>query len=289
MRSRRAPESFLVYLRLLLPSVSSTDASRVISSCQWSTAPIWYDRQSRIRRWNLKGDVVRRNRSFASFVACSLFFVFAPDVLRANTIPITNFSFEADVLAPGAFDLGNVPGWTGSPSAFFSTFHPTATQFPGGVPDGVNVAAVQLGSIFQTLSATLTANTQYTLMVGVGQRADFPLGSYLITLEAGGSVLALESSQTPSPGTFATSTISFLAAPGNPHLGQALTIRLAETGNGQVDYDFVRLDGTSTAAIPEPASATLIAAGFAALTLLRRSRQSRTLLTNIERFWKVSQ
>jgi hypothetical protein len=217
---------------------------------------------------------VQRKCSFTTFCLLS-FFVINLDVLQASTIPIANSSFEADVLPSGAFDVGNVPGWTGSTGAFFSTYHPTTGQFPGGVPDGVNVAAVQSGNIFQTLSANLTANNQYTLLVSVGQRADFPLGTYLITFEAGGSVLASESSQTPALGTFATSSISFFAAPGNLHLGQPLTIRLSETNTGQVDYDFVRLDATSTTAgVPEPATVTLIAAGFAALTLLRRTRHS---------------
>ena len=211
--------------------------------------------------------------SFATVVLFAAMPVMNVGVLQAAAIPINNFSFEADVLALGAFDPGNIPGWTGS--AFYSTYHPTAAQFPGGVPDGVNVAAVTSGDIFQTLLANLTANTMYTLLVSVGQRADgFAIGPYLVTLEAGGSVLASESAQTPAPGTFATSTINFFAAPGGPHLGQALTIRLAENG-GQADYDFVRLNATSiTTGVPEPATVTLIAAGFAALTLLRRKRHS---------------
>src|SRR5258708_5832115 len=212
--------------------------------------------------------------SFATVVLFAAMPVMNVGVLQAAAIPINISSFRAGVRALGGFGPGNVPGWTGSPSAFFSSYHPAAAQFPGGVPDGVNVAAVTDGDISQTLLANLTANTMYTLLVSVGQRTDIPLGTYLVTFEAGGSVLASESAQTPAPGTFATSTINFFAAPGGPHLGQALTIRLAENG-GQADYDFVRLNATSiTTGVPEPATGTLIAAGFAALTLLRRKRHS---------------
>ena len=53
-----------------------------------------------------------------------------------------------------------------------ATIGPTATQFPSGVPDGMNVAAVDNGaSISQTLQATLTDMTDYTLKVSAGQRA----------------------------------------------------------------------------------------------------------------------
>src|SRR5258708_32814894 len=164
--------------------------------------------------------------SFATVVLFAAIPAMNVGVLQAAAIPINNFSFEADVLALGAFDPGNVPGWTAGPGASMSTYHPTTSQFPGGVPDGVNVGAVQGGDMSQTLLANLTANTQYTLLVSVGRRADNALGIYLVTLEAGGSVLASESAQTPAAWTFYTSTISFFAAHGNAHLGQAPTIRL---------------------------------------------------------------
>jgi hypothetical protein len=192
----------------------------------------------------------------------------------ATSISVTNLSFEALSEVPDGFTLNNVPGWTGTPSNFFSTYRPTST-IPGGVPDGLNVAAVANGgSIFQVLVDTLQANTLYTLNVGIGSRNDsLSLAGYAVSLEAGGSVLASDSSQTPAPGTFATSTVTFLAASGNPHLGQALTIRLANTAlSGQAQFDFVRLDATqqqTTGAAPEPGSWMLLGMGLLGLTAIR--------------------
>src|SRR5258708_38638213 len=120
--------------------------------------------------------------SFATVVLFAAMPAMNVGVLQAAAIPVNNFSFEADVQALGAFDPGNIPGWTAGPGAFFSTYHPTTSQFPGGVPDGVNVGAVQGGDMSQTLLANLTANTQYTLLVSVGRRGGNPFGAYFITL-----------------------------------------------------------------------------------------------------------
>jgi len=91
-----------------------------------------------------------------------------------------------------------------------ATFKPSTGAEGGGefvgIPNGVNVAAIgnEIGgaNIFQALTATVSANTLYTLKVSVGARADFPFSEYTIDLEAGGTVLAADSSLDPSPGTF---------------------------------------------------------------------------------------
>src|SRR5260370_8686210 len=95
--------------------------------------------------------------SFATVVLFAAMPVMNVGVLQAAAIPINNFSFEADVLALGPFDPANIPGWTGS--AFYSTYHPTAAQFSGVMPDGVNVAAVTISDIFPTPLANLTPTT----------------------------------------------------------------------------------------------------------------------------------
>jgi hypothetical protein len=85
-------------------------------------------------------------------------------------INVSNPGFEDLVLSgpggAGNFVLDNIPSWviTSVPSQT-ATFKPGPGQFPGGVPEGVNVAAVgntTVGIISQTLSATLAANTTYT-------------------------------------------------------------------------------------------------------------------------------
>src|SRR5260370_36281436 len=143
-------------------------------------------------------------RSLATVVLFAAMPVMNVGVLQAAAITVNNFSFEADVQALGAFDPGNVPGWTAGPGASMSTYHPTTSQFPGGVPDGVNVGAVQGGDMFQSLLANLTANNQYTLLVSVGRRADKALGTHLITPWGRGSRLASETSPTTPARTTAT-------------------------------------------------------------------------------------
>src|SRR5260370_12529747 len=156
-------------------------------------------------------------RSLATVVLFAAMPVMNVGVLQAAAITVNNFSFEADVQALGAFDPGNVPGWTAGPGVSMSTYHPTTSQFPGGVPDGVNVGAVQGGDMSQTLLANLTANTQYTLLVSVGRRADIALGTHLDTFEAGGGGLASESSPTPPSGSLLPSPISLFSQPANTH------------------------------------------------------------------------
>jgi hypothetical protein len=115
-----------------------------------------------------------------------------------SPILITNPSFEAVALTHGSTSH-SIAGWTQSGNS--STFHPTPAQFPSGVPDGFNVAAVDKGaSISQILRDTLTANAAYTLLLSVGQLADLSLTGYLISRKAGGNLLTSDSSPLPAPG-----------------------------------------------------------------------------------------
>jgi hypothetical protein len=90
----------------------------------------------------------------------------------------------------------------------------------------------------------LTALTQYTLVVYVGQRADYPLSGYLISLDAEGHVLTSASSPVPGAGTFSPVTVSFLSGASNPDLGGTLSIVLAATGYAQAEFDAISLDAS---------------------------------------------
>lgn len=197
---------------------------------------------------------------------------------HATSITVANYSFEQVSVAYGSYSANNIPGWNFT--GFVSTYHPTTTEITGGAQDGLNVAAVGAGfSIFQTLSATLTADTNYSLQVAVGERTDIVSPGYLVSLYAGGNLLASESSHTLISGSFITSTVSYYASVVDPNLGQALTIRLSVGGiSNQTEFDNVRLDATP-AATPEPA--TFWAAGLFALllpVLAAKQRHSRTEL-----------
>ena len=106
-------------------------------------------------------------------VVCLLF------VSPSSAVPITvlNPSFEAPLALtfpePIAGDFGlTIVDWSVTSGG---TWEPTAVPYPSGPPDGTRVAYVNGPGHFmeQTLTATLQANTTYTLETYVGNRADF--------------------------------------------------------------------------------------------------------------------
>ncbi len=215
----------------------------------------------------------------AGATTTTLIALFTAGISSAASIPVTNAGFEGLSLSyPSDYTLDNIPGW--SHQGLCSTFWPTITQggdFPQGIPEGLQVAAVSGGaSISQTLTTVLAADTQYTLLVGIGNRAGFYSGGYTVSLSAGGTVLATDSSQTPGAGLFATSTISYHSPSTGAAIGSALAITLYATGPGeQAEFDDVRLfTGTSGAATPEPGTWVLLAAGAGGLVpwLYRKRR-----------------
>jgi hypothetical protein len=118
-------------------------------------------------------------------------------VASATSIPIANPGFEADVLACAGgftcFDFGVVPGWGGGSGTTFKPSVGAGGEYPGGVPEGVNVLATGDPSTFAEISQDLgiapTPNTTYTLRVNVGQRTDAPLTAYFVQLLVGTTVV----------------------------------------------------------------------------------------------------
>lgn len=98
--------------------------------------------------------------------------------------------------------------------------------------------------------------------VHISSRRGDPRGTsykgYSIALAAGGVDIASDvNGYLPADGTFQTSTVSYLALPGDSSLGQQLSITLGSTtlGGQETDFDNVRL---TAASIPEPSSVTLL-------------------------------
>jgi hypothetical protein len=205
----------------------------------------------------------------------------------ATSITVNNPSFEALVLpcagGPSCFSaIGDIPDLVTSGRT--STFKPS-TGLGGeftSIPNGVNVAAISdqggPGSIFQALTATVQANTLYTLDVSVGARADFPFSQYTVALEAGGTVLTSDSSLNPAAGSFLPDTVTFSSGPAPPTLGQQLDIAISATGPSvlgaaaQADFDEVLLDA-SPSTVPEPGTLLLLTTSCIGLLAYRCFRR----------------
>lgn len=179
---------------------------------------------------------------------------------QGQSIPIVNAGFDSLLLdcAPGppCFEAGVIPGWTLT-GAGNSTFKPSTGSggiFPGGVPGGLNVAAVNCsgcagGSIAQDLGFAPLPNTTYTLTAYVGQRADAPFGTYAVGLLVGTTSVASDTSLKPAPGTFALDTVTYNSG-SSPPAGD-LIVRLSAGGGGQAEFAQVALMATAVAPVTQ--------------------------------------
>ena len=188
---------------------------------------------------------------------------------HASPLTIGDPSFEGIALGSGGFTSGTYApsSWNSNTNA--GIFRPDASSYPGGVPDGVNIAYSNSAVIDQVLSATLTASTIYTLSVDVGNRLDAPHNDgYTIQLLAGGVVLnGTTNFPGPAQGQFALATDAYTAGEADPHLGQALEIRLFSSATGQASFDKVTLDASP---VPEPSGLALLAVAAACIVVVQR-------------------
>jgi hapalindole H/12-epi-hapalindole U/12-epi-fischerindole U synthase len=229
----------------------------------------------------------------------------AVNYCAAAPVAVTNAGFEAPYLGGNlppqyagdvpatAFPVGAAPaGWQPfgavGGNAFIGVLNPgvqavqpLATYFPGGAPEGDNVAltfydghagGLEFG-IEQTLGATLAANTVYTLTVEIGNIAtgvsvvqpyasfgNFDLRGfpgYRVELTAGGAAIATDADTlSPGEGLFELSTVRLVVGDDHARLGQSLGIRLVNLNQQdvndqvvdlEVDFDDVQLDASPRA------------------------------------------
>lgn len=205
----------------------------------------------------------------------------------ASSLLINNPSFELPVLSPGTTGVG-VVDWTsinaGGGGFNTATYNPSGTAFiaGGSAPDGNNIAMISASNldagagITQTLTATLLANTTYTLTFDVIHLITTTMDPYLGSLSANGVTLASDSSLAPALTDFALDTIVYNSGAAPAELGQALAITLQGTGcnsgpnctGGTVGFDNVQLTAVPTqTGVPEPGALAFVVIGLAALAL----------------------
>ena len=224
---------------------------------------------------------------FKIAIASSFLVIVPQGQVRAASIFIANNSFENPMITtPSGFNTvssGTSNNWTFTGGTQQGFANPTMAHNAGGswygpspspgiIPNGNQVAWSNGGTISQTLSATLQANTKYTLGAYVGRRQNVPFPGYNIELYAGGNLLASNNIVTPAEGTFAPVTVSYTSGI-SVTPGQALEIRLTSLSGfqGQTNFDNITLDAAS---IPEP-SAILGLLGFGLLGIASKLRQKQ--------------
>jgi len=195
----------------------------------------------------------------------------------ADGVAIQNASFETTnpltstcAGAGCAFNFGPIPGWT--ITGVGGSFEPSSTFLNLPLPDGNIVAFSNGGTISQTLTSSLLADTTYTLSVFIGNRLDGLNSTYTIALDAGSTQLCSfsGSSATVTPkGGFADETCTFNSGSTFP---TGLLSIILSAGGPQVDFDNVSLSATP---VSEASSAALTGSGlllilFAATSFKRK-------------------
>jgi hypothetical protein len=194
--------------------------------------------------------------------------------VQAAPIAIGNPSFESPSFGTGGF--GSALLWNESASGGAAgTFAPGPGQYdPSEIPDGVQVAFVNQGFLWQQLTAVLQADLGYLISYYVGNRLDDPFVGYSVELRAGtdpgtSAVLASDSGGSPANGEFVFRQFELDSRTVDPLLyGQPLMIVLRSSGI-QTNFDAIAAEDFS---VPEPAS--LLPVGLLLAVGLRLRKQA---------------
>jgi hypothetical protein len=189
--------------------------------------------------------------------------------------PVT-FNYAGTASGPAS---GNVLGFTGSSLGSFSEQILGSNYVDPGTSSGF-AASVEGGTLSETLTSDLLANSTYTLTFAAAVRKDQndPGAAFTADLSAGGVVLGTLTPSTTVQGlttTFQNYTLTYSDIGAlNAPVGDALTIDFNNTlsGSEQALVDNVSLDveGPST---PEPSTYALMLAGIGTLALVARLRR----------------
>lgn len=207
--------------------------------------------------------------------------------VQAASVVVPNFSFEEDIAPPGGVMKFVPSGWLsfnqkggediGSQNALAANYpvnNPMEWPAEGNQFAYVNMFAnnAEGGGIFTDVGS-LMPNTQYTLTVAIGSRADRLNSPGIISLVNGfdntGTLLATGGGLPETQGTWMDYSITFTTgAEVSDNLIIVLSVLGAETI--QADFDNVRLEAT---AVPEPSTIALcLLGGLGAARMIRRRR-----------------
>lgn len=206
----------------------------------------------------------------------------------ANSHPLAS---GAELLVNGGFEAPQATtGWLVTPAGRYIdappagwqrfnpavyTFEPSLIPFPGGIPEGMQVASVGEAFapdslLFQDVPAYLSVGDMYTLSIEVGSRADYPGAGSVSLRTTSGDILASSGAVAPAPGTFEHVELTYKVLPGDPLLGAQLRVQLERASGLQANFDAASLTVTP---VPEPGTLGLTAVGALALLAGQRIRR----------------